>query len=96
MKVHMKTHSYIRSEYKCEECEYCSETKLTMEVHIGKEHDPNFECVLCGYVANTLEYLDLHLFTCEIYICDYCCDVIVKTITELKAHLNDGKLYVSK
>ena len=49
LKVHMKTHSYIRSEFKCEECEYCSETKLTMEVHIGKQHDPKFECGLCGY-----------------------------------------------
>ena len=53
-------------------------------------HDPKFECGLCGYEANTLENLDMHLFTCEIYICDYCCDVRFKTLTDLKAHLNDG------
>jgi hypothetical protein len=89
MKVHMKTHSYIKADYKCEDCDYCSETKLTMEVHLGKEHDPNFECGLCGFVAKTLENLELHLFTCEIYICDSC-QKRFNSIPDLKKHLNDG------
>jgi hypothetical protein len=88
MKVHMKTHSYKKAEFKCEDCEYCSETKLTMEVHLGKEHDPNFECGLCGFVATTLENLELHLFTCEIYICDSC-RLRFKSIPDLKKHLHD-------
>ena len=85
MKVHMKIHSYIRSQYKCEECEFICERELTMEVHIGKYHDENFECGLCGFVANNEEQLSLHLVTCEIYTCDRCL-IRYKTISELKAH----------
>ena len=90
MKKHLKTHSYIRPVFKCEKCEFCCETELTMEVHQGKNHDTNFECGLCGFLAKTEEDLDLHLFTCEIYLCDDC-SVRLKTISDLKKHLNDDK-----
>ena len=39
----------------------------TMDVHHGKEH---FECGLCHHRAKTLERLETHLNTCELYICD--------------------------
>ena len=61
---HMKTHSYKRAEFKCEECEFCGETELTMEIHLGKMPQENFECGLCGFEAIDLEKLELHLFTC--------------------------------
>ena len=36
MQKHLKTHSYKRAPYKCEECEFICEKELTIEVHIGK------------------------------------------------------------
>ena len=91
MKIHMKSHSYIKSEYKCEKCEFICERELTMEVHLGKYHDENFECGLCSFVANSQEKLNLHLVTCEIYICDRC-HIRHKTISELKTHYKDDSI----
>jgi len=51
MKIHMKTHSYIRPQYKCEECDFICERKINMEVHVGKSHDINFECGLCVFFS---------------------------------------------
>ena len=67
MKTHMKSHSYKQITYQCEECDYCGKNKMTIEVHLEKNHNEKFECGLCEYVANDLENLDTHLFTCEIY-----------------------------
>jgi hypothetical protein len=36
----------------------------------------------------------IHLFTCEMDICDYCCDLRLKTITKLKTHSNDGNHFI--
>ena len=96
MKIHMKTHSYIRPQFKCEECDLICERELTMEVHIGKVHDENFECGLCSFIANSEENLVMHLVTCEIYICDRCdkrelCEKQFKTISELKTHYTSEK-----
>ena len=85
MRIHMKTHSFIRPQYKCEECEFICERKMTMEVHVGKSHDINFECGLCGFLANSADNLSMHLVTCEVYICDRCTKRY-KTISDLKAH----------
>ena len=38
---------------------------------------------LCGFLTRTEEDLDLHLFTCEIYLCDDC-SARLKTISDLK------------
>ena len=97
MKIHIKTHSYIRPQFKCEECEFICERELTMEVHIGKVHDENFECGLCSFIANSEENLEMHLVTCEIYICDRCdkrelCERRFKTISELKTHYTSDKI----
>ena len=43
-----------------------------MEVHLGKSHSDQFECVLWEFVAKDLENLDMLLFTCEIYQCEEC------------------------
>ena len=47
MKERMKIHSHKKSTFKCEDCEYCSENFLTMEVHVGKDHIENIKCGLC-------------------------------------------------
>ena len=98
LKLHMRTHSYKRSEYKCEECDFCGENELTMEVHIGKHHSEKFECGLCGFVANDLESLETHLFTCEIFICVKCrddnCEIRLKNLPDMKEHRLDGKHYI--
>ena len=90
MNIHMKTHSYKRAEFKCEECEFCGETELTMDMLLGKMHQENFECGLCGFEALDLEKFKLHLFTCEIFVCKSC-EGRCKTILYIKEHLLDGK-----
>ena len=102
-KLHMKTHSYKRAEYKCQDCEFCGENELTMEVHLGKQHSDKFECGLCGFVTNNLEHLDIHLFTCEIYICLKCregdnesepTEIRLKSLPDMKKHLLDGEHFI--
>ena len=73
MKMHKNTHSFngdlFGSEFKCEECDYISETIETMEVHIVKCCYDHFECGLCEARFENLEMLELHLVTCEVYEC---------------------------
>ena len=78
MKEHIRIHLYKNSTFKCEDCEYCSENFLTMEVHVGKDHIENIKCGLCDVRCATneaadLEKLNLHLSTCQIYVCDEYC-----------------------
>ena len=86
LKEHLKYHSYKKSTFKCEECDFSSENFLTMEVHIGKQHGEKVECGLCNFEAKDLEALNLHLSTCQIYVCDECCYRTVH-IHEIKEHL---------
>ena len=86
MKEHLKYHSYKKSTYKCEDCDYCSENFLTMEVHVGKHHGEKIDCGLCNFEAKDLEALNMHLSTCEIYVCDDCCYRSIH-IHEIKEHL---------
>ena len=89
MKQHIKTHSYKKCEYKCEECDFCGTNKITMEVHLGKMHSENFECGLCDNVVKDFESLELHLFTCEMF---KCCGEKFKCFSDLKSHIkNDHK-----
>ena len=85
MKKHLKTHSYKQIEYRFEECDFLGATPLTMEVHLGKSHSDQFECGLCEYVANNLEALDTHIFTCEIYEWYYE-EERFKSLRDLKTH----------
>ena len=82
----MKQHSYIRAYYKCEDCEFEGENYETMEVHFGKTHSDNLECGLCEVQMDTLENLEMHLFTCEIYVC-CSCFLKGKSLSELKSHV---------
>ena len=71
MKNHLKQHTYKKSVYKCEDCEYFAPDELSLDVHSGKKHG-TFECGLCGYVCKDLEDLELHLFTSETFTSTYC------------------------
>ena len=57
-----------------------------MDVHIGKKHTENFECGLCEFEAGEIEALNMHMFTCEIYLCETC-DINFTTLADLKEHL---------
>ena len=98
MKMHKNTHSFngdfFGFEFKCEECDYISETIETMEVHIGKCCYDHFECGLCEAHFENFEMLELHLVTCEVYECGKCF-IRVKNLSEMKKHIKeeheDGK-----
>ena len=88
LKRHMKEHSYINAKYKCVDCDYFCKSELEMEVHIGKEHSDGFECGLCNSTENTLENLEIHFLTCEIFVCGDC-DERIKTLDGIKKHINE-------
>ena len=86
----MKSHSYREAHYKCEECDFVGESEITMEVHLGKVHSDKYECGLCDFEAMTLENLELHLFSCEVYKCNYC-EKKFKCIKDVKDHIEEMK-----
>ena len=88
LKRHMKEHSYINAKYKCVDCDYFCKSELEMEVHIGKDHSDGFECGLCNSTENTLENLEVHFLTCEIFVCGDC-DERIKTLDGIKKHINE-------
>ena len=85
MRKHLKTHSYKKANFKCLECDFVGETEKTMDVHSGKEHSNNFECGICDLKLRNKEDLEVHLFTCEIYVCRKR-EFKAKTISEVKLH----------
>ena len=58
----------------------------TMEVHGGKRSTNNFECGLCDLPMNSLENLETHLASCEVYECDNC-EKRYKSLSDIKLHL---------
>ena len=82
----MKTHSYKKANYKCEECDFVGESQESMALHIGRKHCDLYECGLCEYEAKTSQDLEIHLTTCEIYACSKC-DNTEKTLANLKEHI---------
>ena len=49
----------------------------------------NFVCGLCAFEAKTLENLDLHIKTCEIYECAEC-EYISKQLSGIKEHISES------
>ena len=89
MDLHLKQHSYKLPEelkYKCEDCDYWGPNFLTMQVHTGRCHSENFYYGLCDYKAKSLENLEIHFKTCEVYECVNCY-FRVKQISQMKAHM---------
>ena len=68
------------------------ESEYTMDVHIGKCHSEKFECGICDCKTKTIEDLDMHLFSCELYKCasndDLECECKVKLEITLKLTTN--------
>ena len=56
-----------------------------MEVHLKKIHSDKFECGLCDLEAGSLENLEIHLNTCEVYQCTHCRQRF-KTVMDIKKH----------
>ena len=54
-------------------------------------HSETFECGICDCNMKTLEDLDIHLFSCEVYKCasndDLECECKVKTLGEIRNHI---------
>ena len=69
MKNHMLLHSYKKVSFQCQDCEFVGENKSTMEVHNGKHHANEKECGLCEFNTVNTENLEIHLSTCEMYLC---------------------------
>ena len=88
MNLHLKTHSYRELKFKCEDCSFWGPNSLTMEVHTGKCHSEKLECGLCDYKAKSMECLETHISTCEIYECDNCYLRVTK-ISDIKAHMDE-------
>ena len=55
MMMHMKTHSYKKTKYRCENCEFWGSNEMTMEVHFGRNHSENVECGLCEFKAKVVK-----------------------------------------
>ena len=92
LKIHMKTHSFKKANFKCADCEFVGTTEETMEVHSGKTHTDTFECGLCYYQAETQEKMDIHLFTCEVYNCSQC-DYRERSLSTFKKHVQKEHHY---
>ena len=58
----------------------------TMEVHAGKAHTDNLECGLCENNFENIENLNLHLQTCDIFICRRCFRK-ENNISDIKSHV---------
>ena len=61
-----------------------------MEVHIGKCHSENDDCGICSFEAGSLQSLETHLRTCEVYQCDEC-EERIKSIKEIKEHITNTR-----
>ena len=88
MKNHLKTHTYQQISLKCQECEFSSNNRYSMHIHHGKKHSQTLHCGLCDFDSKTLENLDIHLFTCEIFKC-MGCQLKEKTLSNIKKHIKE-------
>ena len=86
MKEHVKTHSFQKLIYKCEDCDYFAPDEISMEVHAGRKHSGNFECGICGFVGKDSKNLEDHLQKCEMFKCSKC-DLTFMNLETLKQHL---------
>ena len=90
LKIHTYKHSYTTENRreKCKSCHFECDTVDTMEVHVGKCRQNNFECGLCEVNFEIISELEIHLKTCEIYQCGSCYSRD-KNLSEMKKHVQD-------
>ena len=88
MKKHLKTHSFKKAQYKCEDCDFVGQSVETMEVHNGKAHTKDFECGICEVSFGNNDDLDTHLTTCEVYKCNFqSCSCKETKLSDIKVHM---------
>ena len=88
---HRFSHSYECSSklnYKCKECEFWGQNRLTMDLYIKMFHSEKITCGLCDLEVYNLQDLEIHSTTCEIYKC-FVCENIYKTLSDIKQHLTN-------
>ena len=89
LKMHLKTcHAARDAQSRCEDCSFIGENEPSVSVHHGKTHNCDFECGLCDFKAKSLNKLNTHLSTCEIYECDTCY-FRVKTLSAIRTHMEE-------
>ena len=90
LKIHTYKHSYTTENRtaKCDSCHFECDTVDTMEVHVGKCRQNNFECGLCEVNFDKISDLEIHLKTCEIYQCGSCY-IRDKNLSEMKKHVQE-------
>ena len=91
LKKHMLIHSLERTifrQFKCKDCRFLGDDFETMQVHGGKCSTTNFDCGLCDLQIDTLENLETHLASCEVYECDKC-EKRYKTLSDMKHHIEN-------
>ena len=89
LKMHLRiNHTSRENKFKCEDCDYCCENELSIEVHQGKYHSEDFECGLCEYKSGSLENLNIHLSTCECFECDNCF-FRVRELSDIRSHMDE-------
>jgi hypothetical protein len=57
-------------------------------VHSGKCSVNDFECGLCDLKTDTLENLETHLASCEVYECEEC-ETCYNDLNDIKLHLEN-------
>ena len=90
LEKHVITHSYKSKDhlqFKCNECDFWCPNSVSIEAHIKKFHSENVTCGICDFKAETIEKLDTHVHTCQIY--KGCCKEIYRSIPDFKEHINN-------
>ena len=47
LRYHLEGHSYKRTNYWCNDCDFVGKQPISIEVDLGKYHSDKFECGLC-------------------------------------------------
>ena len=71
-------------------CDFIGKSEWTLQIHNGKYQSEKIECGLCDSKFTTLDGLDVHLKTCEIYECTNC-EFVAKQLSEIKKHVKANK-----
>jgi hypothetical protein len=74
--------------FKCEECEFRCKSQETLDIHIGKSHDDEYNCGLFDLKLKNIEELETHLNTCKVYRCSVC-DTKEKEISAINQHMEN-------
>ena len=84
----LKTHEADISEVeiKCTECEFVTTSENGIKVHKAKKHTRVLQCEICDFKAQTLNVLQIHIVTCELYKCSKC-DHKSRRLSQVKAHI---------